>query len=225
MKFCLALIILASLFTSCAHKKMSTGVSITTASRGLMKNHIADFPIYLTDKVENRNDLEKKYSSDIFIVHTGHLLRPNLNKIENEKNLQALVDQGYNLVNLTLEDFVVAGAQGINFENFESLAFLNSSVIDLNLDDLATGKNISPFIVYDGLAFIGLSDAKLAKNLTPEKYIISDYVLSILKVKKAALKTDSADTLKSFILVHTLENEIKDVMVRLPPSFINSLAN
>jgi hypothetical protein len=212
------------LLTSCSHNKLNNGISISTATNGLMKNHIVPFPIYLMDTIEERKKLEKKFSPNIFIVHTGHILRPELSKGENEKLLSSLEDKGINLVNLTLEDFVVAEAQGINFENYKQ-TFLNSSVVDLNQDNLATAKNIVSYDVHNVVAFIGLSDNKLDKKLPKEKYIISDYVLSILKVKKAALKTATPTTINSFIIVHTLGAEINEVMGRLPPSFINSLAD
>lgn len=213
---------------SCSHQPSNAGISIVASSTGLMKNRLAPFPVYLTDSLVNRTELEKKYSSDVFIVHTGHILKPALSKAENEKTLESLSTLGINLVNLTLEDFVVAEAQGINFENYNQ-AFLNSSVIDLNLDALATAKNITSHEVHDGLAFIGLSDSKLDKKLSQEKskekYIINDYVLSILKVKKAALKSEAPESIHSFIIIHTLGAEINEVMARLPPSFINSLAD
>ena len=210
--------------SSCSHTSTNQGISISTATRGLMKSNIAPFPIYLTDKVENRVELEKKYSSDLYLVHTGHILKPNLSKAENEKNLNELSTSGFNLVNLTLEDFLIAESQGISFESVY-LPFINSSVIDLSTDDLATAKNISPFVIYGGVAFIGLSDAKLDKKYSQEKYIINDYVLSILKVKKAAIKANNQQTYSNFIIVHNLGSEINDVMLRLPPTFINSLAD
>lgn len=216
------------LIFSCSHQPSDTGISIVTATTGLMKNRQAPFPIYLTDSLLNRKDLEKKYSSDIFIIHTGHILKPTLSKTENEKNLENLSTLGINLVNLTLEDFVIAESQEINFENYNQ-AFLNSTVIDLNLDALATAKNINSFDVHSGMAFIGLSDAKLDKKLAQEKskerYIVNDYVLSILKVKKAVLKSETPTKVHSFIIIHTLGSEINEVMTRLPPSFINSLAD
>lgn len=224
MKFFILLLSLTALLTSCSHQKVGGDVSITTASAGLLKNKIAPFPIYLTEKLENRNDLVKKYSDDIYMVHTGHVLKPNLTKIENENNLQALSTMGFNLVNLTLEDFVIADTQGINFENYSNIPFINSSVIDLNLDGLATAKNITSSYTIDGIAFIGLSDSKLDKKLSKDKFIINDYVLSILKVKRAVLKS-APNELKNFIIVHTLGTEINDVMSRLPASFINSLAD
>lgn len=221
MKIIFQVILLVLIITSCSHQKRAPGISITSASSGLVKNEIAAFPIYLTGKIEKRSALEKKHSQDVFIIHTGHVLKPNLSKAENENNLQALASEGYNLINLTLEDFVVANAQGINFETYETLSFVNSSVVDLSLDDLATAKNIMPFYSVEGVIFIGLSDAKLDKKLTHEKFILSDYVLSVLKAKKQALKNASPDSFNSFIILHTLGSEINDVMVRLPPSFTN----
>ncbi|MDD4973250.1 MAG: hypothetical protein PHY93_02815 [Bacteriovorax sp.] len=224
----LLFLILLSFVFSCSHQPTETGISIVTATSGLMKNRLAPFPVYLTNSPVNRTKLEKKYSSDIFIIHTGHILKPDLSKAENEKSLEALSSLGINLVNLTLEDFVIAESQEINFENYNQ-AFLNSSVIDLNRDDLATAKNIHSYEEHGGMAFIGLSDSKIDKKLlqekSKEKYIINDYVLSILKVKKVALKNATPTAIHSFIIVHTLGNEINEVMARLPPTFINSLAD
>jgi hypothetical protein len=223
LTFLLQLIILVTM-VACSHSKPTSGISIATASTGLMKNHIVPFPVYLTDTLEKRSELEKKYSSEVFIVHTGHILKSNLTKEQNEKTLSSLKDLGINLVNLTLEDFSIAEAQGIDFENFDQ-NFLNSSVIDITQDNLVTGKNIVSYDVHNGIAFIGLSDTKIDKKLSKEKYIVSDYVLAILKVKKTALKTATPTTINSFILIHNLGSGINDVMERLPPSFINSLAD
>lgn len=225
----ITLLFLVILLTfSCSHQQSDTGIPIIASSTGLMKNHLAPFPIYLTDSLINRAELEKKYSSDIFIIHTGHILKPTVSKADNEKLLETLSSSGINLVNLTLEDFVVAESQGINFENYNQ-AFLNSSVINLNLDSLASAKNITPYEMHGGMTFIGLSDGNLDKQLaeesSKERYIINDYVLSILKVKKTALKNTTPPTINSFIIIHTLGNEINEVMARLPPNFINSLAD
>jgi hypothetical protein len=221
--FALQMAFLVMLF-SCSHNQANNGISIASASSGLMKNHIAPFPVYLISTLEKRADIEKKTSKDVFIVHTGHILKPNLTKIDNEKILESLPSLGINLVNLTLEDFLIAEVQGINFENYNQ-TFLNSSVVDLNLDSLATGKNIEAYDVHDGIAFIGLSDKNVDKKLPNDKYLLSDYVLTILKVKKTALKTATPTTISSFIIIHNIGNEINDVMGRLPPSFINSLAD
>lgn len=209
---------------SCSHTQKQAPISIASISSGIMKNHLASFPVYLTNSLESRTELEKKYSPDVFIIHTGHILKPNLSKAENEKTLENLSGLGINLVNLTLEDFAISENQNINFENYKQ-NFLNSSVIDLNLDSLATGKNIRSYVLNDGVAFIGLSDTVIGKNVPKEKFLIDDYVLAILKVKKNALKENLEKPIKSFIIVHTLGSEINEVMSRLPPSFINSLAN
>lgn len=224
MTFLLQLLLLL-LVVSCAHHQQPEGpISITSATNGLMKNHIAHFPVYLTDKLEARADLEKKYSSDLFIIHTGHILKSNFTKEQNEQALASLKNLGINLVNLTLEDFATAEAQGIDFEKYDQ-TFLNSSVIDITKDNLVEGKNIVAYNVHEGIAFIGLSDKILDKKIPNEKFIISDYVLSVLKVKKAALKVATTTTIQSFVLIHNLGNKINEVMERLPPSFINSLAN
>lgn len=225
----LSLLLIVLFFAiSCSHTKRTTGYSIIASSKGLMKNSQAPFPVFLTDNLINRKDLEKKFSKDVFIVHTGHILKSNLSKAENEKNLELLSSLGINLVNLTLEDFVVADTQGINFENYNQ-NFLNSSVIDLNQDALATARNINSYELQGPVAFIGLSDDSLDKSLSLEKnkqkYIISDYVLSVLKVKKTAISSNPPDSIHSFIIIHTIGNEINEVMTRLPPSFTNSLAD
>ena len=80
------------------------------------------------------------------------------------------------------------------------------------------------FAIHDGVAFIGLSDQLIDQNLPREKYIIDDYVLSVLKVKKIALKKAEPTPLRSFVIIHTLGSEINEVMERLPPNFINSKA-
>lgn len=221
--------IISFLVISCSHQPTNTGISIVaSSSTGLMKNKLAPFPILLTDSLVNRAELEKKYTSDIFIIHTGHILKPSLSKEENEKTLQSLSTFGINLVNLTLEDFIIAESQGINFADYNQ-TFLNSSVIDLNIDALASAKNINSYDVHEGMAFIGLSDNKVDKKFSKdkfkEKFIISDYVLSVLKVKRIALKSDNPTAIQSFIIIHTLGKEINEVMERLPPSFINSLTN
>ncbi len=223
LTYVLSLLFLA-LVVSCSHSKSSNGVSIVTATSGLMKNHLAPYPIYLTETLQPRAELEKKYSSDLFIIHLGHLLKANLNKAQNENTLASLKLYGINLVNLTLEDFTIAEAQGIRFENYDQV-FLNSTVVDLTQDNLVLAKNIIPYDVHNGIAFIGLSDSNLDKSLPKEKYIISDYVLSILKVKKTALKTATPTTINSFVLIHSLGTGINEVMERLPPSFINSLTD
>ena len=57
-------IILVTLI-SCSHQPARTGISIEASTIGLVKNHLAPFPIYLTDAPVNRKELEKKYSTDV----------------------------------------------------------------------------------------------------------------------------------------------------------------
>lgn len=209
---------------SCSHQKTESTVSIALANQGLMKNHIVPYPVYITDQLELRADLEKKFSKDLYIIHTGHILKPNFTKEQNENILASLKNYGMNVVNLTLEDFAIAEYQGINFENYPQ-TFLNSSVVDITKDNLVEGKNILTYNVNEAIAFIGLSDKKVDKKIPNDKFIVSDYVLSVLKVKKSALKTATPTTIKSFVLIHNIGNEINEVMERLPPSFINSLAD
>ena len=217
--------ILSLIFVSCGHSPVLNNVSYSVASSGILKNTRASFPILLTDIVQPRVEFEIKYSTkELFIIHTGHLLNATLKKEENESRLKSLEGKGIDLVNLTLEDFIVADHQGIHFEDYSQM-FINSTVIDLNTDELATAKNILPYDVHEGMAFIGLSDNRLDKNLTKEKYIINDYVLSILKIKKIALKATAIKPITSFIIIQTLGSEIDEVMERLPPSFINSMTD
>jgi hypothetical protein len=201
-------------------------IAIVDSTNGLMKNMPTDFPVYLTDTLIFRDDLEKKHGKNIFIVHTGHLLNPKASKIENEILLESLSARGIDLFNLTLEDFVIADLQGISFDKY-SQNFLNSSVIDLSIDDLVSAKNIKALEIHNDVAFIGLSDTRIEKSVDSEsvreKYIIDDYVLSILKNKRLTVATNPP--IRSFIIIHTLGDVINDVMVRLPPNFINSLAD
>ncbi len=224
MKHLLLYILLCLLGTSCSHTKKQETYAITTANLGIMKNHLAPFPVYLMDHFESRTELEKKYSKDIFVIHTGHLLKANLSKSENEKTLNSLAERGINLINLTLEDFIIADRQGIKFEKYPQ-AFLNSTIIDINQDSLVNNANIRPYFLIDDVAFIGLSDDKVSKSLSREKFIIDDYVLAILKVKKTASAATLRHPIKSFIVIHNIGEKIDEVMSRLPPSFLNSLAN
>lgn len=198
--------------------------SITYHSKGLLKTNLASFPIFLIDGSESRPQIEEKYSKDVLIIHTGHILDPKKSKVENESELNSLANRGIDVVNLTVEDFAVAFKQNINLEKYQ-INFLNSSVISLETDSLVTGKNISSYYTHENVAFAGLSDRKIASNLPSEKFIIDDYVLSILKIKKKILKDFGEKHPENFIIVHNIGDEIKDVLERLPPSFLNSLAN
>ncbi len=230
MKKYLPLFLLLSLFVSCSSSKKDNSISITSASNGVVKNNVMPFTLYLTDKIETRSDVEKKTNSNVFIIHTGHLLKANLAKKENEAILESLQDKGINAVNLSIEDFIIADSQEISFEKYPQ-HFLNSSVVDLNEDNIISKPNITPYVVNQGVSIIGLSDRNIDKLLNGERFLVSDYVLAILRARKAAHKESSLSSgnefpLQSFVLVHTMSaEEIHEVLERLPPSFINSLAD
>jgi hypothetical protein len=88
--------------------------SITYHSKGLLKTNLASFPIFLIDGSESRPQIEEKYSKDVLIIHTGHILDPKKSKVENESELNSLANRGIDVVNLTVEDFAVAFKQNIN---------------------------------------------------------------------------------------------------------------
>ncbi len=207
--------------SACSSGAKKSSVTIPAAAEGLVKNHFLTFPLYLTDKLDGVDKIKKENGEKTFIVHTGHLLNPTATKEENEKTLNSLKDLGINAFNLTLEDFVIANAQNISFENYP-LQFINSSVVNLNEDSIISKPNISPFIVNEGVAIIGLSDNKLQENLEMEQFLVSDYVLAVLKARKSASKLKN---IHSFIIIHTIGSEINDVLERLPPNFLNSLTD
>jgi hypothetical protein len=221
------LILFFIFLTACSSSQKKNTISIATASSGVLKNHNLDFPLYLTDKIESREVIEDRISKDVFVVHTGHLFKANATKQQNEEILEAFTGKGIDVVSLSIEDFIIADQQEISFEKFPQF-FLNSTVVDLNEDSIIKRKNIAPYIIHNGVAIIGLSDKNIDKLLTMDKFLVSDYVLAILKAKKAALKDPSVDVqnpLNSFVIVHTIGSEINEVMERLPPNFINSLAD
>lgn len=215
---------------SCSSTKKDNSVSITPATLGVVKNNTIPFTLYLTDKIENRADVERKTSTNVFIIHTGHILKAGISKKDNEALLTSLEGKGINAVNLTIEDFIIADNQDIALEKFPQ-HFLNSSVVDLNEDNIVSKPNVTPYVIHQGVALIGLSDKKLDKGLNPEKFMVSDYVLAILRARKAAIKESSMKPnpefpLQTYVLVHTLStDEIQNVLERLPPNFINSLAD
>jgi hypothetical protein len=217
------------LLASCSSTPKKNSVSIATASSGLVKNNSIPFPLYLTDKIESRFEVEKKTANNVFIVHTGHILSASATKAQNEETLSSLVGKGVDVVNLTIEDFIIADSQDISFEKYPQ-QFLNSSVVDLNEDNFIKKSNINPYIIHDGVALLGLSDKRMDKKLSMEKFLVSDYVLAVLRARKSALKDPSVENnpenpLRSFVIVHTIGSDINDVMERLPPNFINSLAD
>lgn len=226
--FTVALLLVLCLAVSCSSGQKKNSVSISSASLGLVKNHNLSFPLYLTNKIEAREAIVKQTSEDVFIVHTGHFLRANASKEQNLATLESLNGKGIDVVNLSLEDFIVADQQDISFEKYPQ-KFLNSSVVDLNEDNIVSKSNIASYIIHDGVALIGLSDKNIDKNLAMDKFLISDYVLAILRARKMALKDPAAlnpeRPLTNFVIIHTMGPEINEVMERLPPNFINSLAD
>ena len=217
------------LVVSCSSNKKKTTVSISTASSGVVKNSSLDFPLFLTDKIESKESVIAKTSSDVFIIHTGHLLKANASKAQNEAILESLNGKGIDAVNLSIEDFIIADQQEISFEKYPQ-KFINSSVVNLNEDNIIAKSNITPYVIHDGVAMIGLSDKNIDKLLSMDKFLVSDYVLAVLRARKAAFKDTSAAAdpekpLHSFVIVHTMGSDINEVMERLPPNFINSLAD
>lgn len=229
IKITFLILLTALLLTSCSSVKKTNSVSISTASSGVVKNHDLEFPLYLTDKIETKEAVISKTSSTVFIVHTGHLLKANASKAQNEAVLGSLNGKGIDVVNLSIEDFIIADQQEISFEKYPQ-KFLNSSVVNLNEDNIITKNNIAPYVIHDGVALIGLSDKNIDKLLSMDKFLVSDYVLAVLRARKAALKDTSSainpeKPLTSFVIVHTMGSDINEVMERLPPNFINSLAD
>jgi hypothetical protein len=232
MKIQFLIFALFLILASCSSTKPVSNISIATASSGIVKNPNIPFNLYLTDKIEPREELASKAGNNAIIVHTGHILKSALSKAENEKILESLNGSGFDAINLTIEDFIIADKKGISFEAYPSLTFLNSSVVDLNEDNIISKSNIKPYILREDVALIGISDKVIDGTLSVEKFLVSDYVLAILRAKKAASKEVSAistasenKTLNSFLIVHTIGEDINEVMSRLPPTFINSLAD
>lgn len=219
--------ILTFLLVSCSSSKKQNSVSISTATSGIVKSHSLDFPLYLTDKIESKEEIAKKTSDEVYIVHTGHLLKANASKAQNEAVLESLNGKGIDVVSLSIEDFIIADQQEISLEKYPQ-KFLNSSVVDLNEDNIITKSNIVPYVIHNGVAIIGLSDKNIDKLISMDKFMVSDYVLAVLRARKAAVKESTtqaspATPLHAFVIVHTMGAEINEVMERLPPNFINSL--
>lgn len=155
------------------------------------------------------------------IIHTGHFLEHQFSKDRNEEILKTLENKNYSLINLTLDDLLIAQSQGIKFENFPKLIFLNSSIIDLEQDNLFQGANILPYYILNGICFIGLSDSTVNSKLRSERFIINDYVLSILKIKKETQN----DNPNSFVLIHKPGKEFNTIPDRLPSELRALLTN
>lgn len=206
----------------------SGSISVATISKGVVNNPNIPFPIYLTDAIENRDDLITKIAPNVFVVQTGHILKANLTKTENEAILASLADKKIDLVNLSLEDFIIADHQEISFEKYPQ-KFLNSSIVDLNEDNIIAKPNIVPYVLHNGIALFGLSDKNIDKSLAAEKFLVSDYVLAILRARKNIMREAASANppiiIRAYVIIHTMGAEIDEVMDRLPPNFINSLAN
>lgn len=210
------------LFSSCASKNKKRPIAISTASSGVISNYSLDFPLYLTNQLEARESVVAKTSDKVFIVHTGHILNPTASKAENEATLESLKDKKIDVVNLSLEDFVVADEQNILFEKYPQ-TFLNSSVLNLNDNAIIMGTNMTSYIVHGDVILVGLSDKKEKKGTPALKFLVDDYVISILKARKLAYTNEKK--LHSMVIIHNLDSEINEIMERLPPNFFTSLAD
>jgi hypothetical protein len=155
------------------------------------------------------------------IIHSGHFLDVKLSKEANEEILKTMENKNYSLVNLTLDDLLIAQKKDIQLEKFPKLIFLNSSIIDLEQDNLYQGKNIMSYYVLNGTCFIGLSDNKLSSELRSQHYLINDYVLAILNIKKESQKENPLH----FVLIHRPGKEFENINDRLPEDFKALLTN
>jgi hypothetical protein len=209
------IILLFLLLSSCSHQTKTGTISISTSSIGLVKNQYLSNPIYINSNLD-----DQKVPQDALRIHPGHFLSIKNTKIENEKILSMLEQLNFHLVNLSLEDIAVAETQEIKFEKYKKLIFINSTVLDTSMDDLYKKTNVLPYYAMEEVVFIGLSDNQYIKPLNTNRFLINDNVYSVLKIKKQTREKKY----KSYILIHHLGNEITDIMNRLPPTFIDSLA-
>ncbi len=208
--------LLIFLIASCSHEYKRSTVTITPTNLGIVKNPAISMPLYFTLDANDSNA-----PADSLKIHLGHFLKAHLNKDQNLEILKNLEDKNFHLINLSLEDIAIAESQSIKFSNFKKLVFLNSSVTDLNKDDLYIDTNIVPYYAFEDAVLIGLSDFEIDKKVQSSRFIFNDYVYSILRIKKLT-KTKNY---KSYIIIHHIGDKINEVMDRLPPTFINSLAN
>lgn len=206
---------------------------ITPASNGLLTGSNLAFPLYLTKDLKSKAELITATNDDVFGVFIGHIFDANKSKKENEESLKALDKSDYDLVNLTIEDLLIAEIQSINLD-VHKIKFLNSSIIDIKKDNLYRSKKVVPYLLYKDTVFVGLSDNKtndiLLQNELSNSFIVNDYVLSILQARKLALnelkninKTidkKNHRTIKSFVIIHDLGPEMKEILERLPPHFL-----
>jgi hypothetical protein len=155
------------------------------------------------------------------IIHSGHFLKSNLSKSANMEVLETMENKNYVLVNLTLDDLLIAKAQGINFRQYPKLIFLNSSIIDLDKDNLYNETNVISYYILNGVCFIGLSDLNFDRKIISDHFMIDDYVLSILKIKNSLKKENPA----SYVIIHNLGKDYENLLNRLPEDFKALLTN
>jgi hypothetical protein len=215
MKILLKILIILSI-ASCSHEFKRSTVTITPTNLGIVKNPAISIPLYFTLDANDANA-----PTDSLKIHLGHFLKAHLTKDQNLEILKNLEEKNFHLINLSLEDIAIAETQNINFSNYKKLIFLNSSVSDLNKDDLYTDTNVVPYYAFEDAVLIGLSDYVVDKKVQSSRFIFNDYVYSILRIKKLT----KAKNYKSYIIIHHIGDKINEVMERLPPTFINSLAN
>ncbi len=210
------LLILFIFLVSCSHESKRKTVTVSTTSLGILTNEAISIPMLITNDIKNTNTEEK-----ILKIHQGHFLDASNKKEDNIKILTELENANFHLVNLSLSDIAIAEHQEIDFTQFKKLIFLNSTITDINRGDLYSNVNILPYYIFEDAVFIGLSDHKAAPAIPTNRFLFNDHVFSILKIKKVT----SDRQFKSYIIIHHIGDEINTIMDRLPPSFINSLAN
>jgi hypothetical protein len=201
---------------SCSHESKRKTVTISTTSLGTFTNEAISLPMLITNEIKTSLTEEK-----ILKIHQGHFLGAKLSKEENIQILKDLENANFHLVNLSLSDIAIAEHQEIDLTQFKKLIFLNSTVTDINRGDLYSNINILPYYIFEDAVFIGLSDHVIDSSIPTNRFLFNDHVFSILKVKKVT----SDRQFKSYIIIHHINDEINTIMDRLPPSFINSLAN
>lgn len=207
------LIILAS----CSHQPNRATFNIASANKGLIKNSSLEFPLFIS-----QNLIEKDLPKEALLVHRGHFLIKTNTKEANEAILHQLEDNNFHLINLSLDDLAIAIEQSIQFNQFKKLIFLNSTISEVSKDQLYNEENVVPYYIYNDIVFIGLTDKNISKDVNTDNWLVNDYVFSILKIKKITKEKN----IKSYMLIHNLSiNEMTEIMERLPPTFINSLAD
>lgn len=216
MKNIIALFILLITF-SCSHQQNRPTFNIASANKGLIKNSSLGFPLFIS-----QNLIEKDVPKEALLVHQGHFLKKENTKAMNESILHQLEENNFHLINLTLDDLAISIEQSINLNEFRRLIFLNSTISDVSKDQLYGEGNVVPYYIYNDIIFIGLSDKTISKDLNVDNFLVNDYVFSILKIKKITKEKNT----KSYILIHNLSStDMIEIMDRLPPTFINSLAD